>query len=407
MWAPPEITTGRLMSGPGAGPMLAASQAYTTFANAYEANINVLLAHLGRLMIGWQGPASEVVAVTLTRHIAWLRLLHGQLIATAGRMANQAAAFTTAYSSVVPMPGIVQNKVTKAVAIATNFIGQNFPIITAKEIEYALMGFHNMAVQAGYLGATMANTAFEPFSSPAPLVTTDASVPPGQSQDVATPAEQLQLAAIRAQADAEAAISRFRETHLDQLDQLAQQALQQAPQYAAAAAGMLFQQAQQVGQQVVQVPQQIVGSLMGNLTNNISPEYRIDEPGFFDTRADSPALDRLSGVGSGSGAAVAGLNVTGLGGLSGASTGFRFPASWDVPPATAVTPPQAAAPSGAAARPIGPTMAPLAGANHGRDQDHTIKRPVTELIPVWGNGDNNPVETVSVGDLTRERQEAS
>ncbi|MHC9295445.1 PPE family protein [Mycobacterium sp. LTG2003] len=439
MWAPPEITTGRLMAGAGAGPMLAASQSFTAFAYAFETAIDSLLTHLGRLMGSWQGPAAEMVAATLTRHIALLRLLHAQLVTTAARTADQAAAYTTAATSVIPIPAIVVNKVTRVVLVATNFFGQNQPIITVKEVEYAVMGFHNMAVQAAYLAATVANTTFEPFQPPAPLVSTDVAVPSIANQSMAaatSAADNLRLKAIAAeasadqaamqagqgagltyaaaqeaattseQADAEAAMARFREAQLRQLEQMGQQAAQQI-------APIVVQQAiqlqQQVGQQVLQAGQQVgqqISSHVASLMEGVNAPD-LGDVGFFDTRPDSPTLDVLAGTGTGSSAMVAGLHVSGLGGLSGASTGYRFPASWDAALAASAPPPSSAAASAAgAARPIGPAIAPMAGTQQSRDQAAPLTRPVTEVIPVWGEQDTS-VETVSVGELTRERQEAS
>ena len=46
MYGPPEVITGRLMSGAGAAPMLAASAQYTAAAAAYEASADRLMAML-------------------------------------------------------------------------------------------------------------------------------------------------------------------------------------------------------------------------------------------------------------------------------------------------------------------------------------------------------------------------
>ena len=46
MYGPPEVITGRLMSGAGAGPMLAASAQYTAAAAAYEASADRLMAQM-------------------------------------------------------------------------------------------------------------------------------------------------------------------------------------------------------------------------------------------------------------------------------------------------------------------------------------------------------------------------
>ena len=47
--APPEIITGRLMSGAGAAPMTAASASFAASAAAFEAAIARLMSHLAWL----------------------------------------------------------------------------------------------------------------------------------------------------------------------------------------------------------------------------------------------------------------------------------------------------------------------------------------------------------------------
>jgi hypothetical protein len=235
----------------------------------------------------------------------------------------------------------------------------------------------------------------------------------------------LQSKAAAKQAEAQAAVARFKEHQLEQAtqpakqqatDQLAQQLIQQLPQQAAQMGQQVAQLPQQAVQQLTQVGQQLgqqvsqFGSQIGNLMGQVAPEYRLDNPGFFDTHPSSPTLDRLAGSGAGGSMPVTALmRVPSLGGLSGVSSGFRFPAGWDGATLTsAVTPPAAGAPGLPPGAGRGMGGMPLHAARRPGEDDEsvTIKRPDTELSPLWGEAPNDP-DTVSPAELVHHLQEAS
>jgi PPE-repeat protein len=437
MFGPPEVITGRLMSGAGAGPMTAASGEFTAAATAYEVSIDRMTALLAYLSASWQGPAAMAMQRAVVRFIVAMRLLQSQVALAATRTAAQAAAFTEAYATMAQMVEIVENRVTTATLIATNFIGQNTIPIGVREGQYLEMWMQDVAVQTNYLGQTVANTTFEPFL-PLPPIAGIASFPSVITQAInsATAAtDRVTMAATKAQnaaallkgqlgmaagstgfmaeraqggvqkAEAEEAVARNREGQLQQdttsADKLGQQLLQDAPQQAASLGQEAFQAPQQALQQVQQVGQQAgqqFGSQIGNLMSQVSPEHRLDNPGFFDTQPSSSTLDRMAGSSS-TGGMIAAMRVPSLAGLSGASTGFRFPSGWDGPlPAAAAAPPPSAPPGDApmAARPMGSGL-PLRGRRRD-EEDETVKRPDTELIPMWGNSPEEP-ETVTAGAL--------
>ena len=453
MYGPPEVITGRLMSGAGAGPMLAASAQYTASAVAFEASADRLMAQMVYLSSNWQGTTAQALQRTTARHLAWMRVLQAQLVLAASRTAAQATAFTTAYTNMAQMPQIVENRVTTAVLHATNFLGVNTIPIAVREAQYQAMWAQDVAVQSAYFAATVANTTFEPFmpampmagfTSFPPLITqaVNAAMAAGDSVRLAAGNAAamagilkgklgqamghavdagIQAKAGAKQAEAQAAVARYRANQLDQAaaepaqqqaaNQMTQQLVQQLPQQAAQMGQQVAQLPQQAAQQVTQLGQQVsqFGSQIGNLMGQVAPEYRLDNPGFFDTHASSPTLDRLAAGGGGGAAAMTALmRVPTLGGLSGMSSGFRFPSGWDgaalVPP---VTPPPAVPP--ALPGPAGRGMAgmPLHAARR-RDDDEsaTIKRPDTELTPLWGEVEHEP-DTVSPAALTHQLQEAS
>lgn len=452
MFGPPEVITGRLMSGAGAGPMLAASAQYTAAAVAFEVSADRLMAQMIYLGSNWQGTTAQALQRTTARHLAWMRVLQTQLVLAASRTAAQAAAFTTAYTTMAQMPEIVENRVTTAVLHATNFLGVNTIPIAVREGQYQAMWAQDVAVQSAYFAATVANTTFEPFmpampmagfTSFPPLITQaiNSAMAAGDSVRLAADSAAamagilkgklgqvmgnavdagIQAKAGAKQAEAQAAVARYREHQLEQAtqpgkqqaaDQMTQQLIQQLPQQAAQMGQQVAQLPQQAAQQVTQIGQQAgqFGSQIGNLMGQVAPEYRLDNPGFFDTHPSSSTLDRLAG-GGGAAPMTALMRVPTLGGLSGMSSGFRFPAGWDGAALLApVTPPPPAVPPGVPG-PAGRGMSgmPLHAARRRGEDDESvsIKRPDTELTPLWGEVDNEP-DTVSPAALAHQLQEAS
>jgi PPE-repeat protein len=177
--APPEVITGRLMSGAGPGPMASASAAFGSASAALGETNGRLLAQLAWLQANWLGPAAASMALSLTKYLSWLRVVEAQLDEAAGRTAAQAAAFGQAYATMVPMAAIVANRVTLPTLYATNFLGVNTIPIAAKEAEYLEMTLQDVLVQSTYLAQTVANVTFEPFvPMPGPIVVSEFSIPP-------------------------------------------------------------------------------------------------------------------------------------------------------------------------------------------------------------------------------------
>jgi PPE-repeat protein len=454
MFGPPEVITGRLMSGAGPGPMLAASAQYAAAAAAYEASADRLMAQMGFLAANWRGTTATALQATVSTQLAWIRVLQTQLVLAAARTAEQAAAFSTAYATMAQMPRINENRVTTATLHATNFLGINTPAIALREAEYAAMWTQDVAVQSTYWAATVANTTFEPFV-PAPPMAGFTTFPPVITQALSAAvasADKVRLAAINAsstaavlkgqagmaagvgataaiqaqgrarQAEAQAAVARHRENQIEQAadpkhqaaEQMSQQLIQQLPQQAAQMGQQVTQLPQQAVQQVQQLGQQF-GSQIGQLMSQVAPEFRLDNPGFFDTHASSSTLDGLAsggfggaGLGSAAMPATSLARVPNLAGLSGVSTGFRFPSGWDGSSlASALTPPPApGAGMPPAARGMGGGMPLHPARRDDDDEPGTIRRPDTELAPLWGEVVEDP-STTTAGELVQHLHEAA
>ncbi|WP_343602773.1 PPE family protein [Mycobacterium sp.] len=164
---PPEINSGRMYTGPGAGPMLAAAAAWDALARELESAAvgysSVISGLAGR---EWSGPASVAMAVSAQRYVAWLQASSAQAEHTAIQAKTAAAAFAAAFAATVPPPVIAANRALLAALAATNFFGQNTPAIMATEAHYLEMWAQDAAAMYGYASASSSASALTPFSAP-------------------------------------------------------------------------------------------------------------------------------------------------------------------------------------------------------------------------------------------------
>jgi PPE-repeat protein len=164
---PPEINSGRMYTGPGSGPMMAAAQAWGgladelyTAATAYQSVLSVLTSGV------WSGPSSMSMTAAAGTYVEWLSSTAAQAEQTSAQAAAAAAAYEAAFASTVPPPVIAANRSLLMTLLATNFFGQNTPAIAATEAQYAEMWAQDAVAMYVYAGLSASATALTPFSSP-------------------------------------------------------------------------------------------------------------------------------------------------------------------------------------------------------------------------------------------------
>jgi PPE-repeat protein len=177
---PPEVNSGRMYSGPGSGPMLAASAAWDvmaaeleTAAAGYFGVISSLAGHT------WSGPSAVAMATAAAPYVAWLHAVATDAEQTAIRAKAVAAAYEAAFAATIP-PGVVAaNRTLLAALIATNFFGQNTPAIAATEAAYAEMWAQDAVAMYGYAAAALSAGDLPKLHQPPP--TTNPAGPVGQA----------------------------------------------------------------------------------------------------------------------------------------------------------------------------------------------------------------------------------
>jgi PPE-repeat protein len=194
---PPEINSGKIYTGPGSAPLLAAAAAWDALASelqttaaSYESTISELTSS------GWQGPSSVAAADAAAPYTAWLTSTAAQAEQTASQAQAAAAAYEAAFAASIPPPVIAANRAQLALLVATNFLGQNTPAIAANEATYAEFWAQDAVAMYGYAGAAGAATQLSAFTTP-PKTTND-SGQAAQSAAVANSAADPTTSAIEA-----------------------------------------------------------------------------------------------------------------------------------------------------------------------------------------------------------------
>jgi PPE-repeat protein len=171
---PPEITSARMYTGPGSGPMLAAASAWNELAAELRATALSYEAVLSNLTgEEWFGPASVTMATAAMPYVAWMSVTAGEAEQTALQAEAAAGAYEAAFAATVPPPQIAANRAQLTALITTNILGQNTPAIAATESQYLEMWAQDAAAMYDYAASSAIATELSSFV--APLTTTNSS----------------------------------------------------------------------------------------------------------------------------------------------------------------------------------------------------------------------------------------
>jgi PPE-repeat protein len=164
---PPEINSGRMYTGPGSGPLLAAAQAWGGLADELYAAASAYQSVVSELTSGaWSGPSSMSMAAAAGPYVEWLSSTAAQAEQTSAQAAAAAAAYDAAFALTVPPPVIAANRSLLMTLLATNFFGQNTPAIAATEAQYAEMWAQDAVAMYVYAGSSASAIVLTPFTSP-------------------------------------------------------------------------------------------------------------------------------------------------------------------------------------------------------------------------------------------------
>jgi PPE-repeat protein len=183
---PPEINSALMFSGAGSGPLLEASAAWNSLATDLESTATQYQTLVTNLVTGsWLGPSSAQMASATAPYIAWLQGTAATAAQTAAQAQVAAAAYQSAYASMVPLPVIEANRTELATLVSNNFLGQNTGAIATNEAEYLDMWIQDALTMDTYQVNSQVASAL-PAQTAAPQVASGA-VPAAAA--AATPAD--------------------------------------------------------------------------------------------------------------------------------------------------------------------------------------------------------------------------
>ena len=170
---PPEVNSGRMYAGAGAGPLLGAALAWDGLSAELGSAASSYRAVVGELTSQpWLGPAAASMAAAAVPYVAWMEATASQAELTAGQARAVVAAFEAAFAATVPPPVIAANRSLLMSLVASNLLGQNSAAIAATEAQYAEMWAQDAAAMFGYgAAAEAACSGLTPFTVQSPATT--------------------------------------------------------------------------------------------------------------------------------------------------------------------------------------------------------------------------------------------
>ena len=166
LFAPPEIISALIHTGPGAGSMIEASGAWQQLAVELENSVAVYASSLSGLIETWSGPSAMAMVQSVQPYLIWLRTTAQQSQQMGASAEAAALAFSAVRSAVVTPAQVGANRTRLAQLLATNRFGSNTAAIAETEAEYQTMWANNSAAMTRYQAASAQATALPQFSSP-------------------------------------------------------------------------------------------------------------------------------------------------------------------------------------------------------------------------------------------------
>jgi PPE-repeat protein len=172
---PPEINSALMYSGAGSSPLLEAATTWDGLAADLESAATQYQTAVTNLTTeSWLGPSSARMATAAAPYIAWMQSTAAEAAQTGAQAKAAAAAYQTAYTSMVPPPLITANRTALTTLVSNNFLGQNTGAIAQNEAEYLDMWIQDaLGMDTYQLNSSSASGAL-PAQSAAPMVTSGA-----------------------------------------------------------------------------------------------------------------------------------------------------------------------------------------------------------------------------------------
>ncbi len=163
---PPEVNSGRMYSGPGSGPILAAAASWDALAVQLHTVGAAYDSVVAELENEWSGPSAAAMAAAAAPYAKWMYTTAAQAEHTATQAKAAAAAYEAAFAMTVPPSAVAANRAQLMALLATNYLGQNTSAIAATEAHYAEMWAQDASAMYGYAHSAAAASNLTAFTEP-------------------------------------------------------------------------------------------------------------------------------------------------------------------------------------------------------------------------------------------------
>ncbi len=155
-----------MYSGPGSTSLTTAASAW----NAVAAELNSTALSYENVVTQlsseeWLGSASAAMATAVDPYVQWMNTTAAQAEQAATQASAAAAAYETAFTSVVPPPLIAANRAQLAQLVQTNVLGQNTGAIAQLETQYGEMWAQDATAMYTYAAQSASATKVTPYTS--------------------------------------------------------------------------------------------------------------------------------------------------------------------------------------------------------------------------------------------------
>lgn len=188
---PPETTSRRMHSGPGAESMMDAARAWRVLGAQLSDMALSYRAVLTGLELGEQSASAGARPHAVAAYLAWLDAIAAQAQETAIQAKVAASAYGLTLAEVVAPQMIDANRLQRIWLAATNCLGQITPAIAQVEADYERMWAQDAAAMYAYARASAAIWKLKPFSSPPP--STALCVPAPHGAAITEPSRKWRL----------------------------------------------------------------------------------------------------------------------------------------------------------------------------------------------------------------------
>ena len=165
----PEMNAGVIETGSTGATWAAASAAWLGLADATLAAAAITGGQMMASIASISGLRSMAADAATPPFLTWLGTMAGIAFKQAAVCATVAESYGATRTSMIPSMQSINNRVREAAAEASNFFGQNTPLIVALNAEYAAYTVQNASLGTTYGSVITAATLPVPIPPPPPL----------------------------------------------------------------------------------------------------------------------------------------------------------------------------------------------------------------------------------------------